>query len=231
MITIAYTGRRGNTLFQMFAATLFSIKFKDGIANLRDNKILHYDALPLQQFDTTMEVTNSNFIELLNKSQGGVNFNFADYYQTEEAVAEFDRNRHCLTKFDDSPINGVFVHVRLGDLLPPFHNENRNKHVPFEYYDLALSNLHCNDGYIASDSPNHDIVTHLANKHNLRVLNASEDDTIMFASKFNNKVLSFGTFSWWIGFLGNQSCVIYPDEKWCLKWYADIFTLKHWKKV
>jgi hypothetical protein len=231
MITITYAGRYGNKLFQFFAANIFSRKFKDGITNPLDTRLIYYDPLPPLSFERTVEVTDENFMEFLHGSTGLTNFHFASNYQTEEIVNEFDRNRHILTSFDTSPTNGVFVHVRLGDLLSPFYRGTGNKHIPFEYYDLALDGLGFSDGYISSDTPDHEIVTHLKNKYQLISFSASEDDTLIFASKCNMKVLSLGTFSWWIGFMGNQRCVIYPDQFRCIKWHGDIFTFKHWKKV
>jgi hypothetical protein len=45
------------------------------------------------------------------------------------------------------------------------------------------------------------------------------------------KVLSLGTFSWWIGFLRSKSrkhTIFCPDVDKYKKWHGDIFPMKGW---
>jgi hypothetical protein len=120
-------------------------------------------------------------------------------------------------------VEGSFVHVRLGDI------DKDAKSCKIEYYEKALEGL--NGGYISSDSPNHEIVKRLSNKFNLEVFQNSPENTLIFGSQFENKILSLGTFSWWIGFLGNQNNVICPVQKEYIEWHGDIFPFLNWKEV
>ena len=117
----------------------------------------------------------------------------------------------------------TFVHVRLGDIS---HDEAS---CDINYYRKALIGL--NGGYISSDSPNHDIITKLSEEFNLKIFESSPEETIIFGSQFENKILSLGTFSWWIGFLGNQNNVICPVQKEYREWHGDIFPFLNWKEV
>ena len=121
-------------------------------------------------------------------------------------------------------VEGSFVHVRLGDI-----SNDATRCCEIQYYEKALEGL--NGGYISSDSPNHEIVKRLSNKFNLEVFQNSAENTLIFGSQFENKILSLGTFSWWIGFLGNQNNVICPSQKEYMEWHGDIFPFLNWKEV
>ena len=116
--------------------------------------------------------------------------------------------------------NDVFVHVRLGD-VPNFN-------PGFQYFDSVLSRLSFDNGYISSDSIEHEICTRLIQKYNLKVINLNEVKTIMLGSTCKYIVLSNGTFSWWIGMLGFYSEVWFP--KIYKFWHGDIFVLP-WNEV
>ncbi len=119
--------------------------------------------------------------------------------------------------------NDVYVHIRLGDIA------HTNRIHPFKYYDKALSNINFTDGYISSDSIDHDTCKKLINKYNLKTINTDVVETIMFASTCKNVVLSSGTFSWMIGLLSFYSNVYYP--KIYVPWHGDIFVFPEWKEI
>jgi hypothetical protein len=120
----------------------------------------------------------------------------------------------------------IYVHVRLGDVsvnTPGFH-----------YYDKCLSKIieHIEGDYnafISSDSIHHPICQQLIKKYGLKVISINEVDTILFASTCKYLILSNGTFSWLIGFLGVFSQVFYP--KIYQPWHGDVFVFPHWSEV
>lgn len=119
------------------------------------------------------------------------------------------------------------MHVRLGDLLgiPGTYCE-------LDYYRKALDQVELGDElYISSDSPQHSHVQTLMSEYKLKFLNENEEETILRASKFDNKILSLGTFSWWIGFLGNQKNVICPNIDEHVLWHSKIFPCLNWKML
>tara|TARA_R110000823_G_scaffold247013_1_gene370846 strand:- start:3574 stop:6042 length:2469 start_codon:yes stop_codon:yes gene_type:complete len=132
------------------------------------------------------------------------------YHQNKEVVQLLSKYKKDLVS-DFGEEDGVFVHVRLGDIA------NRlNDLPPYDYYKYCLSNIPTNDfkkGYVASDSLDHPLVQRLISEFGLQPYDDTPENTIVFGSKFHTKILSLGTFSWWIGFVGNQNNVIYPDPK------------------
>jgi hypothetical protein len=115
----------------------------------------------------------------------------------------------------------VCIHVRLGDV---------SQYNPgFAYYDNILTSLKFTNGYICSDSPNHPTVKKLIEKYKLKIVIGNEPDTIMFASTCKYLILSQGTFSWLIGFLGFFSEVYFPKIK--KKWHGDIFVIPTWNEI
>ena len=118
--------------------------------------------------------------------------------------------------------NDVFIHVRLGDV---------SEHNPgFEYYNKVLSQLNFENGYIASDSLEHDTCKKLITKYNLKVIDYNEVETIMFGSTCKYIVLSGGSFSYIIGLFGFFSKVFYT--KGGNKWYPDeLYMIDDWLEV
>jgi len=117
--------------------------------------------------------------------------------------------------------NDVFVHVRLGDV--------NHLNPGFQYYDSVLRDLRFQNGYITSDSPGHPIVQSLIQTYKLTLMHTNEIETIMFGSTCKHIVLSHGTFSWLIGFLGIYSTIYFPTIK--KPWHGDIFVFPEWNEV
>jgi hypothetical protein len=112
--------------------------------------------------------------------------------------------------------NDVFIHVRLGDVehINPGYN----------YYDKLLSDLNFTNGYIASDTIDHEICKKIIEKYNLQVIDKDEVETIMFANTCKYIVLSQGTFSWFIALLTYYAeKIYYPKIK--TQWHGNIFVL------
>lgn len=201
MISVKYEGRFGNNLFQFATAKVVADKLELNISNPFDTRILsHKNIFPP---DT------------------GDDIHFNGFFQTQEVVKNF--SELDFLKIENR--EGAFVHVRLGDLLQS-HAKSGNRFMDQEYYERAIEDS--TGGYISSDSPDHPIVQRLMEKYNLTLFNDSPENTIIFAAGCSKKVLSLGTFSWWIGYLGNQNEVICPDSRKCVEWHGNIFPQQGW---
>lgn len=197
MIKINYQGRFGNNLFQFAVARVISDNLNLRIENPLQQNILSYDerGIPTDEGD---------------------NIVVDGFFQTPAMVGNLQRLRF-------SPVgkkSGTFVHVRLGDLLEN-HSQSGNRFASADYYRKALTGT--NGGYISSDSPDNPIVKELCAEYNLELYQDSPENTILFGAAFSKKVLSLGTFSWWIGFLGNQNEVVCPNPLNFPRWHGSIF--------
>lgn len=201
MVSIKYEGRFGNNLFQFATAKVVADKLGLNISNPLDTKILpHKNIFPP---DT------------------GDDIHFNGFFQTQDIVGHFSE----LSFLKVEKRNETFVHARLGDLLE-VHSGDGNRFMPLDYYEMAIGQS--KGGYISSDSPNHPIVKELIQKYNLNLFEDSPENTIVFAAGCSKKVLSLGTFSWWIGYLGNQKEVICPDFTKYPIWHGNIFPQQGW---
>ena len=117
--------------------------------------------------------------------------------------------------------NDVFIHVRLDDA---------SKHCPdLEYFDKALQTISFENGYISSDSIDHELCQTLISKYNLKVIEKDPYSTVQFGSTCKNVILSGGTYSWMIGLLAFFSNIIFPVQK--VRWYGDIYIFNTWKGI
>lgn len=208
MVKINYQGRFGNNLFQFAAAKVVADRLGLNIENPLEQSILPH----------------KNIFE----ESGGDGVSVDGFFQTPSAVFEFKRLQFSPIQEKD----GTFVHVRLGDLLES-HSQAGNRFASADYYRKALDGS--NGGYISSDSPDDPIVKELCAEYSLEPYQDSPENTIKFGAAFSKKVLSLGTFSWWIGFLGNQKEVICPNSLNFPKWHGSIFppacSFLNWKYV
>jgi len=227
MVSIQYSGRLGNNLFQYVAAYIFAKKFGFNISSgVVENK---FD-LPLLNGESIggniIDVDDNNFMFLLeSETLEQAHYRFVGYYQNRDFILKYGPEIKSLFNltFTEVPKDQVFVAYRIGDI------NGERQMLPIEYYQDALRKIGANSGFITSDSPNHPNVIQLANEFNLLIYNESPIETIDFAKNFNNLVLSEGSFSWWMGFLSSAENIYYNERP--RFWHGDMFVLPEWKPL
>tara|TARA_Y100000389_G_C17465550_1_gene525183 strand:+ start:3763 stop:4494 length:732 start_codon:yes stop_codon:yes gene_type:complete len=96
----------------------------------------------------------------------------------------------------------LFIHVRAGDM--------RNHALDTSYYQHCIEKNKYENIYLATDNRNHKTVKDLINKYpNIELVNKSPVQTIQFGCTCSNIILSHGSFSAIIGYLGYFSKNIY----------------------
>lgn len=238
--TYQHGGRLGNLFFVGMALHFIAVKNKLKVAYKYHDS---FKKLGIKLFvgqntyKETIQLLDTNFYnfirsdELLDKNVSIVNnvwcqteefsFFLKNYFLEDINKINIINNNIFKTRYNNN--NDIFIHVRLGDISDTIWIH------PFSYYDKALSGINFENGYISSDSINHQICNQLITKYNLKIINYNEIETIMFASTCNNIVLSSGSFSWMIGLFSYYSTVYYP--KIYNKWHGNIFVFPEWNEI
>lgn len=213
MITINYRGQYGNNLFQLSAANLISKKCnKPIVSEIRSNILKIHQ--PENDVDETTEivVNDTNFINLYKDSKLNChNIILEGFFQRPEIICEFIKHNEYFT--DQNPKDNTFVHIRLGDFV------KNGMSLEYSFYEKALSKTNTENIIIATNDESHYIVKKTLDKYDASLIKDTPENTILFGASCQNKVLSLGTFSWWIGFLGNilhgkfVETTICPDHK------------------
>ena len=204
MIQINYQGGFGNSLFQYGKGCCRSLEKNLSIKNPLNTNIITAPEI---------ENTDSSQLDILD-----------GFFQDEQTIYSFLINDSL---FIDPKYNDfLFVHVRLGDI-----NDSTGRSCGYDYYSRAIRSLRTNKGFISSDSPRSSLTKKLAEEFGLEIFNESPEETITFAASCSAKVLSLGTFSWWIGFLGRESDIICPNPSTRTRWNGKIFEPMGWKML
>ena len=119
----------------------------------------------------------------------------------------------------------VFIHIRLGDVA---------KYNPgIDYYVKAIEKLTYKNLYVASDSLNHELIKELTKIYpNIILVDKTPVETIQFGSTSKFIILSAGTFSAMIGYLGFYSEIYFLNRK--MKWWCGApsrITNKSWNAI
>lgn len=227
MVSIVYSGRLGNNLFQYVAAYIFAKKFNLKITSgVVENKFNLPVLVGHSVNQNTIDVDDNNFMKLLESENiEEAHYRFIGYYQNKDFILKYANQIKSMftLNFIEQPKDSVFVAYRIGDI------NGERQMLPIEYYEDALNIISPSNGFITSDTPEHPNVTQLANKFNLKIYNNSPIETIDFAKNFNNLVLSEGSFSWWIGFLSKAENIYYNERP--RFWHGDMFVLPEWKPL
>ena len=234
--TTDYNGRFCNQLFRNLVVNFIAEK-----ANLYVN-YSNYDKIKSLGIDLFIgkikynnfkKLSENNFFDIFSKD---INFNLnanEDFYQTFEISNKIYqylnstyikdkiiKNNEYKERYQNN--NDIFIHIRLGDV------ENLNPGIDF--YLKCIDMLKFENIFIASDDLNNKIIKLILNKYpSTTLINYNEVKTIKFGSTCKNIILTQGTFSAIIGYLGFYSKVFYPDLK--KKYCGDIFSIKDWNCV
>lgn len=190
-------------------------------------------------FRDTIELNDDNFFEILNLGRDVLKSNL-------DAHVNYFQNK-ILTNFLYNYLNTVCIRNQIIKMNPYKDRYNRNNdcyiHVRIgdvecwspgiDYYTKALSMIKFGKLYISSDTFDHNIVKTLINDYpNSEKVLRDEVDTIHFGSTCRYLILSHGTFSAIIGYLGFFSEVYYKsydvNGSW---WHGDIFSIPGWKGI
>jgi hypothetical protein len=228
MITIRYKGRTGNRLFQYATARLLSEKTGQAIYNPLKTKIISHGSITDSiLFSKDLWINEKDFNKCIASEEiFSHNLYLDGYFQFRDLINIFLSKKEILFINNSKIIDGLFVHVRLGDIV----NVKKNIIPSYNYY-ASLINKHKTLTYkvISTDSPNHEMVQCLIKEFNLELYTENNpEEAILFGSQFRTKILSSGTFSWWIGFLGCNETVYCPDPKKFDRWHGDIFPFMQW---
>ena len=111
---------------------------------------------------------------------------------------------------------------------------------PLDFYIEAIEDMQSKlgfnkkiEGYIASDTPDHKIVKKLVSIYNYKIISSNATETLKYAVRFRNFILTGGSYHWLAAFLADPEHVIYPEHTYM--WHGDIYshfkwTKKGWKK-
>lgn len=228
----------GNYFFENLAKHILSKKY-----NLKSTYLYYkeFEFIGIKLFtdgenyyDTNIIINNENFYNyLLNNIEVNSNLviNEPYFFQTSEFAkylknylkSELQNNIISTNIYKDryNNNNDVYIHVRLGDVI--------HFNPGFDYYDSILSKLNFDNGYISSDTIDHEICQKLIDKYDLISTPSNEFVTIRIASTCKHIILSTGTFSWMIGVLSFFSEIYYPVKK--HDWHGDIFVFPDWHMI
>lgn len=207
--------RFGNRLLQNVGISLLAKKFNYAVYNYlnTENDFLQLKEccnLGLIPYSGTIVRNNlvyyddNSLVDLLN----GPNtidhgILYTEFFQKLDFILQYKNEIKGMFKLPlSSKNNDLFIHVRLDDAT--------RFNPGLEYYCKCIDSISFNNGYISSDTPNHDIITFLIKKYNLQIFNDTPIKTILFGRLCNNIIISNGTFSWWIAFLSNAENIFFP---------------------
>lgn len=232
MINIKYRGRYGNNLFQLSAANILSKRHNQKIESYPKSNILKINQ-PLSCINPTKKeiiINDNNFMKIYeDPSLSYCNIILEGFFQQLEIISEFIKQNEYIT--DQSPKEKTFVHIRLGDFV-------KNKMaLDYQYYEAALSKVNTESLVVSTDDENHDVIKKILDKYNATLIQESPENTILYGASCKNKVLSLGTFSWWIGFLGTilhnnfVETTICPNINNHVCWHGKIFPMFGWVEL
>jgi len=172
-------------------------------------------------------INDNNFEKFANKTDinGIIDTNSA-HFQIEPSIGiiyDYIRSNFLTSVKAANPYkerynnnNDILAHVRLGDV--------RNSFIGLPYFINTIDNILKNISpdqdspkvYIATDSPDDDIIKTISEKYNSDILGSDIVETIQFSSTCKNIITSPGSFSATIAYLSINSNVFYctKDAGW-----------------
>jgi len=240
MITTTHkNGRLGNQIIRNLAVSILSHKHNLKVDYCSED-IINKLGIELFSGDNTyseiQELTDDNYFTIYNSDS--INYNLDpnnSFFQTKEishllynylhtdiVKTNIMKNNVFNRRYNNN--NDLFIHIRLTDV---------KKYNPgLKYYINAIQRVSFNHLYISTDNPNDPIIKNLIRLYrSAKIVVVDEIYTFQFGSTCKNIVLSHGSFSAIIGYLGFFSNVYYPEYDENIKWCGDMFSINNWIQI
>jgi hypothetical protein len=174
-----------------------------------------------KKYNETITINNDNYMTYFNNNiKNNANFDFMkDYFQSEEITTILHNHLRNNMKniIDKNPYkeryknnNDIFLHIRLTDA--------KQWNVGLDYYIHCINLLNYDNIYIGSDNFNDELIKKIKTLYpKIIFINKNPVETIQFGSTCKNIILSHGSFSAVIGYLGFFSNIYFMNKtpKWC----------------
>ena len=243
MIISNFSGRLANNLIQNIGLSLLGEKLNLKVSSykltpeiLKFNLNLWSEGRVLSK-KSTLRIYEDKDIDFLfkDKFEPKSSFIFKGNFQNGKFLLENKskiKKMFCYERKPNFNDSKLILMVRLADVahLAP----------PYNFYKDAIADMQTKlgyskkiYGYIASDTPNHKIVKKLAKNFNYKIISSDATETLKYATRFRNFILTGGSYHWLAAFLADAKHVIYPEHTYM--WHGDIYsnskwTKKEWKK-
>jgi hypothetical protein len=187
-------------------------------------------------YDNAITLTNYTFLQVYNMDSfmSNLYIPIGSYFQTREIshlIYKHLRTPRVMTNvIKMNPYeqryntnNDIFVHIRLTDVA--------HLNPGIKYYINTISKIPHDELYIASDDLEHQFIHLIRNAFpNMKIVCENDVQTVQFGSTCRNIILSHGTFSAMIGYLGYYSNVYYPEinPTKIQVWHGDVFSIDGW---
>jgi|TARA_R110000824_G_C15051956_1_gene661534 hypothetical protein len=230
MITVHYSGRLGNNLFQYslgrtlaekmgYQLQASSIEGFSGTETTVEGKTVTEN--PIQFYNQFLEMDGKHIsIDDVTKIKdrhivlgGNGFFQRYEYYKPyKERIRKwFDIENLDVGQTEED----VVIHLRMGDCITGFVPHRDPYIMPFEYYETILLSSPFKNLYICSDPETLDHPIFLEymkkfEKYSPVLLKGNTIEDFRAVKSFNKIIMSQSTFSWWAAFLSNASEIFVP---------------------
>jgi len=174
-----------------------------------------------KKYDKTIIINNDNYMNYFNNNiENNSNLDFMKaHFQSEEISSILNNHLRNNMKniINKNPYkeryknnNDIFLHIRLDDA--------KKYNMGIDYYLHCIKLLEYDNIYIASDNFNDELIEKIKTLYpEVIFFNKNPIETIQFGSTCKNIILSHGTFSAVIGYLGFFSNIYFMNKNpgWC----------------
>ena len=243
------SGRLGNQIIRNLAVSIIAKKHNLHV-NYCNYELIQSLGINLfigkNKFNSIKELNDTNYFDIYESNELKTNLNPNNNFFQSKKIKNFLYNylHNDLIKqtiINKNPYkerynnnNDLFIHIRLTDVEK--YNPGINYYMNAILFNNNKNNNNNNNNidtiYISSDNTNHSIIKQIINKYpKTKIINYNEIKTFQFGSTCKNIILSHGSFSAIIGYLGFFSNVYYPEYESNKKWYGDMFSIDGWTKL
>ena len=224
-ITTERNGRLCNQIIRNLALSILAKKYDLYVEYANYDNINNKLGIELfvgnKKYDKTILINDNNYMDYFNNNiKNDANFNFMrNYFQIEEITNILQNHliNNMKNIMDKNPYkeryknnNDLFLHIRLTDA--------KQWNVGIDYFIHCINTIKYDNIYIGSDNFNDELIKKIKTLYpSVIFIDKNPIETIQFGSTCKNIILSHGSFSAVIGYLGFFSNVYFMNKKpkWC----------------